>query len=400
MQPPSTTRARSVTRFHYGPPVILHGRGATSELGPEFAEHGIDSVLVVCNRSIGETAEVLEPVIDGLEGRCAGVFDTVTGQKRLETAWSAAAHARALTADGILGLGAGSALDVATVASALVDCPGSLAEVRDAFLETRRIPLETQPVPLVTVPTTLAGAELSQGAGIRAYPPGTDDRPVSGGISDPKLCPRVTVYDADLVVQTPEQILRNSAMNGFNKGVEALYSPAATPVTDATASRGIGLLRQWLPTLADEPATPAALDAILEGMVLVQYGLSRPSETGLSVIHAFGHGITANLDVQQGVAHAIITPHVLQAVFERGECRWQLIGDALGTNSRSDIIESITELRDHLGLPATLGSIGPITSEVLVDIATDTAADGLMDNLPDGVTLSVDEIHQILEAAR
>jgi alcohol dehydrogenase class IV len=46
--------------------------------------------------------------------------------------------------------------------------------------------------------------------------------------------------------------------------------------------------------------------------MLVQYGVLRPGGTTLSIIHAFGHWLTRSYDVQQGAAHAIVAPQVLE----------------------------------------------------------------------------------------
>ncbi len=393
---PSADRARLVSRFAYEPPTLLMGAGATEELGAELIESGIDSVLVVCNRSIGELDPVIDPVCAGLGERCAGVFSEVTGDKRLTTAWAAAQTADKLGAEGILGLGAGSALDVATVTAALVDHDCSFESVHETLLATGRVPFKRPPRPLVTIPTTLAGAELSQGAGINAKR--TEDSFFPGGISDPSLCPVITVYDAELVAHTPTQILRGSTMNGFNKGIEALYSPSATPVTDATAMRGLSILMTWLPTLTKTEPSIAELDAILEGNMLVQFGGSRPGTTSLSVIHAFGHGLRDNAGVQQGIAHAIITPHVLRSLFEQAPCRRATIAKALGVTEDS-VVDAVKTLRDELGLPTRLRSIEGLEQHMLLDIAEDTLADGLMANCPVGVDLELDDMLEILERA-
>ena len=46
-------------------------------------------------------------------------------------------------------------------------------------------------------------------------------------------------------------MLAGSAMNGFDKGLETLYATNATPVTDATATRGVGLLAGGLRDLGE-----------------------------------------------------------------------------------------------------------------------------------------------------
>lgn len=397
MESPSQERPRRVTRFAYDPPVLLTGPEAVATLGTELEDAGLDRALVVCNRSVG--AAVRDPLMAALEGRLVGVFDEASGQKRLQTAWQAAREAEAAEADTIVGLGAGSALDIATVAGALYGTDRAYDEVLATFAETGTVPVASDPPALVTVPTTLAGAELSHGAGITAMSPTDTETTISGGVRDIRLQPTVTVHDATLVSQTPVGVLRGSAMNGFDKGIEAVYSPAATPVTDATATTGIARLYEWLPRLGSDAPTVGALEAILEGMLLVQYGTSRPDATTLSIIHAFGHGVTAVADVQQGVAHGVCAPHVLSALFDRADCRRSVLADALGVETADEVVAAVVTLRDALDLPNRLGDLDAIDASMLERIAAVTAADRLMANQPPGVTFDRADIDAVLEAA-
>lgn len=397
MESPSQERPRQVTRFAYDPPVLLTGPEAVATLGTELEDAGLDRALVVCNRSVG--AAVRDPLMAALEGRLVGVFDEASGQKRLQTAWQAAREAEAAEADTIVGLGAGSALDIATVAGALYGTDRAYDEVLATFAETGTVPVASDPPALVTVPTTLAGAELSHGAGITAMSPTDTETTISGGVRDIRLQPTVTVHDATLVSQTPVGVLRGSAMNGFDKGIEAVYSPAATPVTDATATTGIARLYEWLPRLGSNAPTVGALEAILEGMLLVQYGTSRPDATTLSIIHAFGHGVTAVADVQQGVAHGVCAPHVLSALFDRADCRRSVLADALGVETADEVVAAVVTLRDALDLPNRLGDLDAIDASMLERIAAVTAADRLMANQPPGVTFDRADIDAVLEAA-
>ncbi|MFL9708858.1 hypothetical protein, partial [Aeromonas veronii] len=72
-------------------------------------------------------------------------------------------------------------------------------------------------------------------------------------------------------------------MNGFNKGLERIYSNRSTPITDATAIRGLQMLQAGLPNL---PGDTVAMERAVVGIILVQFARR------LSIIHAFAHGYT------------------------------------------------------------------------------------------------------------
>lgn len=392
-------------RFAYTPPVVRFGRGAIADLPAELDELRRDRALVVCGRSVGSNAGTIDPVSDALGDRLVGIVDETTPDKRLAAAFRVLDRARHRDVDVLIGLGGGSSLDVARVASALSTTDRSEDEVYEHFVDHGTVPLGPEPaLPVAVIPTTLAGAGLSHGAGISVHPD-TDPVPEgrNGGVRDVRLMPAVAIYDPSLVGTAPGGALRGSAMNGFDKGLETLYAPNAGPITDATASRGLRLLSTWLPRLGE----PTALGRVLEGIVSVQYGTSRADGTSLSLIHAFGHGLTATIEVQQGVAHAILAPATLRYLFEHGQARRRLIADALGVSTpdadgdelAAAVIGAVERLRDDLHLPDRLRSIEGLSRDDLPAVAEFTSADPLAGNVPPGVDTTREALLDVLEGA-
>ncbi len=127
-------------------------------------------------------------------------------------------------------------------------------------------------------------------------------------------------------------------MNGFDKGLETLYAANRTPITDATARHGLEKFADGLRAFGDGTRDLETVETLLEGSLLVQYGISRPGGTTLSIIHAFGHALTRTDDVQQGEAHAIVAPHVLEYLFEQDgvDARAGLLANALGVDNAAD----------------------------------------------------------------
>jgi alcohol dehydrogenase len=335
---PDGTPGNRAFRFDYRPPTVRFGRGSVDDLASELAELAADRALVVTGQTVGTTPAVMDPIRAGLGDRLAGVFAETTPEKRLATALAARDRLRETDADALVAVGGGSSLDVATVAALLAGDDRDAEAVGAEFAErgTLAVPDADLP-PVVAVPTTLAGAELSQVAGITADPAeGVVDSATGGGVSDPRLMPAATVYDPELVATTPAGVLAASAMNGFDKGVETCYARNRTPVTDATASHGVGVLAPALREMGAGPADPETLTSVLEGIVLVQYGVSRPEGVTLSLIHAFGHALTRTYPVQQGAAHGVIAPHALRYLFAQCDGRRDLLAAAFGVADAED----------------------------------------------------------------
>jgi alcohol dehydrogenase class IV len=410
--PAGLDRASEPFRLAYDPPAIRYGRGSVASLSEELGTHGFTRGLVVTGQTVGSTPAVIDPVRDGLGGRLAGVFAETTPGKRLSTAGDGLAVLREQHADVIVALGGGSSLDVAKQISTLaararggVDAEAAVAEASRELQDHGSVTVPDEGlVPIVAVPTTLAGADVSQVGGLAATPDsGFVSEAVTGGISHPELMPVAVVYDPTLVATTPERVLAASAMNGFDKGIETLYASTATPITDATAMRGLSVFREGLLAFGEGVREDWVFDALVRGVLLVQYGISRPEDGTLSLIHAFGHGLTSGYSVQQGVAHAVAAPHVLEYIFERTDGRRNLLAEALDTEHAADpaeaVVAAVTEVRDTLGLPTRLRDVDGPDPDAFTEVARYISDDPLAANLPPDLDPTVEEIEDVLEAA-
>jgi alcohol dehydrogenase len=392
-------------RFEYAPGVIRYGTGCVAELSDELARQGYERALVLTGTSVGDNDDVMGPIKEGLGDRLAGVFSETTPAKQLSTAAEALEVARQQDVDVLVAVGGGSSLDVAKGTSVLSSRSGSFDEAGTELKTTGTVSMGSgEPLPIVAVPTTLAGAELSIVAGISAAASeGLVSEDAGGGLSHPELMPTAIFEDPALFATTPKKILAGSAMNGFNKGLETLYSKNATPVTDATGARGLKLMSRGLVQLGDSEPTEDVLAPIVEGLILVQFGIGRPGVTTLSLIHAFGHTLRDGFEIQQGTAHAVITPEALRYLFEHVDGRRDLLADALGVgdaaNQSDAVVEAVAEVRDSLDLPSRLRDLPNADRSKLRAIAQATIQDGFMSNVPEGLDATADDIEEMLESA-
>ncbi|WP_302081933.1 iron-containing alcohol dehydrogenase family protein [Salinibaculum rarum] len=407
------SRVSDPFRFEYDAPTLRCGRDSARQLGDELAANGFERALVVCGQTVGATPAVIDPVREGLGDRLAGVFAETTPEKRLATAADAVDRLRDVDADCIVALGGGSSLDVAKQASVLAarvtadgETPAdTYAAAGTEFAETGTLSVPDEGlVPIVAVPTTLAGADVSQVAGLTATPAGgLVSAPVSGGISVAGLMPAAVVADPALVATTPDDVLAASAMNGFDKGIETLYASTATPVTDATAVRGLSLFQDGLLAFGDDSREEWVYDALVRGCLLVQYGISRPGVGTLSLIHALGHGLTRTYPVQQGAAHAVVAPHALAYLFEQVDGRRDLLADAFDVADADEtagaIVDAVSDVRDALGLPARLRDVDGPGPDEFPSVAKAVLADSFMANAPAGLDATESDIEGVLEDA-
>jgi alcohol dehydrogenase len=357
----------------------------------------------------------MDPIRAGLGERHAGTFAETTPDKRLATAVEGADRVRAVDADVLVAVGGGSSIDVAKAIATVVRRDDDPEALGAEFEATGTLDVPDDALPIVSVPTTLAGADFTQGAGLSAVPPGgLVEDVIGGGLSDPAIAPVEAVYDPAIVATTPRSILAGSAMNGFDKALESLYSRHASAITDATATRGLRRCREGLLAFGDDGDRDPVGDrrpgdyrdgipAAVEGLLLAQYGITRADCGTMSVIHAAGQVVSSAGDVQQGVAHAICAPHVLAALLADADVRTGLLADALGVADAADpasaAVEAVTEVRDALGVTTRLRAVDGLDRTALPDVAATVADHRFLANGPAGYEPSIASLEAVLEAA-
>lgn len=377
---------------------VLIGRGAVRSLAEELDRSGCRRALVITGPHVGANTDVMDPICDALGERLAGTFRETSTRKSAASVFAAIDAMRETEADVLIGVGGGSSLDTARQASVFAQDGRSLEDYADLARagELRGIPTAEGRTPVVVVPTTLAGADLQSGGAVEfldaAHSPTGMPYRVGG-----RLAPLSAIYDPDIISRTPIGALFGSAMNGYNKGLETLYGAETSTVSDATAVRGLQLLRRGLLELAE--GDPAAMDAVVDGILLVQVDLQT------SIIHAYGHGFSRQFPVQQGHIHAIIGPHVLRSVADRLQAsRLALMAEAVDLPSpdqatTEQVVERVIALRDALDLPSRLSDL---LEEGQLDIEATAAfirSDPTIDKVHASLMPSVDEIAEVLRQA-
>lgn len=388
----------SFTFDYYGRDIV-YGRGCLDRLEPYLEERGLDSALVVCGSNVGANAELMEPLKAGLGDRLGGVFDRTTPDKRIETVYDGIDAMEATGADVLIGVGGGSSLDIARQCSVFEADGRSLETFREMAREGRFEPPEPDGplTPLVVVPTTFAGADISSWSVVEVL--SADESPTGQTVTGGGAIESIGMfYDPNAFETTPMGALAGSAMNGFNKGLERIYSDQSTPITDGTAIRGVRMMQTGFPSLSDGPK---AMERSVIGIVLVQF------VRRLSVIHAFAHGYTRRYPVQQGEIHGILAPHVLRYIFDRVEGRRSVVAESLGIDPEplSDeeiseaIIEEVEAVRDSLDLPTRLRELDPLPDDDFRPTAEYIMDDAPLAQGPEDLEPTVDEIESVLRDA-
>jgi 4-hydroxybutyrate dehydrogenase len=328
---------------------VQFARGALACLAEELALAGIARPLLVTDKGV-IAAGLLDRLRAALPGGMAvAVFDAVPPNPTEAAVLAAVRAYRDHGADGVLGLGGGSPLDLAKAVALLATHDGPLAQY--AVIEGGLARITAKAAPVVAVPTTSGtGSEVSRGALIVLG----DGRKLS--IGSPHLIPRAAICDPDLTMGLPPMLTAGTGMDALAHCVETLCSPRQNPIADAIARDG--LARAWvaLPRAVADGSDAAAREAMM--LASIQGALA--FQKGLGAVHALSHPLGGlSVPLHHGTLNAVLLPHVLRFNAPAIEAILPVLAAAMDEPADAALLaDAITELSRSIGLPTTLGAMG------------------------------------------
>ena len=202
------------------------------------------------------------------------------------------------------------------------------------------------------------------------------------------MLPRTVVYDPELTVSLPPLATAASGMNALAHCVEAMWTAAANPVTDAVAAEGIALLAAGLRGSVRAPRDLDARGTALRGAWL---GGTALAVGGTGLHHKICHVLGGSFDLPHAEVHAIVLPWVVDQYREAAPRALARIARALDAG---DAVEGLRELAADLGLGAGLADLGLRPADI--EFAAEQAA-AVAPEVP--APVSREEIAAILERA-
>jgi maleylacetate reductase len=300
------------------PARVVFGAGSLARLGEEVERLPAVRALVLCTPGQGELGETVQR---RLGGRACGLLAAAQMHVPIANARAAREAARACDADALVAVGGGSTIGLAKAVAL------------------------TMGLPIVALPTTYSGSEMTPIYGLTDRDGKTTGR-------DPKVLPRVVIYDPHLTLGLPVPVSMASGFNAIAHAVEGLYARDGNPVTALVAEEGIRALAGALPRLAREPRDEAARSDALYGAWLCGMVLG---SVGMALHHKLCHVLGGAWDLPHAKTHAVMLPHVVAFNAAAAPDAVARAGRALGAASTA---RALFDLRAALDLPVSLAALG------------------------------------------
>jgi alcohol dehydrogenase class IV len=366
------------------------GAGIMSDCANDCAEAHASNVLVVTSAPIARLADGLTQEL-GTNGVTSHVWKGADGEPTRADLSEALRVAEDVSADFIIGLGGGSAMDVAKLVAALHGTPQEFDEVVGIGK------LAGRDTPLACIPTTAGtGSEVTPIAILE-----DEDAQLKKGVVSPHLVPDYAYLDASLTVSMPAKVTAATGLDALTHCIEAYANKSAHPVVDAWALEGIRLIAANLERAVERPDDLEAREAMLLASHLGGMCLG-PVNT--AAVHALAYPLGGEFHVAHGVANSLLLPHVLRFNAEYEPRYYADVARAMGLpaigshgSEAEACIAEIERLSAAVGIDRRLSDVGISSNAIPKMAAAAMTVQRLLKNNPRVVT-EADAI-QIYEAA-
>jgi len=332
------------------PARIVFGNGCAPQCADFLAQRGVKRVLLVSSSpvlpTLGEVQAALEK--NGVKIIHAPPVDSEPTQALFENILN---FARAENIDGVLGIGGGSAIDVAKLVAALARGKQTAPEVFGINL------LHGRELPLVCLPTTAGtGAEVSPNAILLDEA----DELKKGAVS-PHLVPDAAFVDPLLTISVPAAVTAATGLDALTHCIEAYANKFAHPIVDTYALQGIRLISQNLVRAVRNGTDVQARAALALGSL---YGGLCLGPVNTAAVHALAYPLGGRFHIAHGVSNALLLPHVLRFNFSAAPERYAEIAAALGVVRNGSMlttaehgVEFLSQLSRDCGVPQKLSEL-------------------------------------------
>ncbi len=330
------------------PQEVIFASGALTRVGEAVGRFGWKRLTLCTNRSMKELGHVAA-LQAALGERLVVLFDCVKPHVQDVQVEEVLALAIEHDADAVIGLGGGSPIGMA---KATAYGAGATFPARPSLA-------------MIAIPTTYAGSEMTAVYGVthtRETPP----RKIT--VSDPKIAPRLVIYDPELTLDLPPEMTASTGINALAHCIEALYSTTRNPLSTAAAISAVRHINNALFRCYQNGSDLDARTEMLTGAHLA--GLSLAS-VKMGLHHGLCHVLGGTAHIPHGVANSIILPHAVR--FNADATAPQLLPAAEAMGLAVDRIDPVTavealaqkilELVGKMHLPQRLREAGVALQE-------------------------------------
>ena len=344
-----TSQSFTVTQ----PTRICFGENSINDLPALVQDLGGSKVFIVVDPGV-KSAGLLDKITDPLKKNKIPfeVYDKVDPEPGLKLADNGAKLAKKAKCDCVVGVGGGSAMDVAKAISILLTNGGKAVDYIGLGM------IKKPGVPKIMVPTTAGtGAEVTFTAVFI-----NEKTKSKAGMNGDHLYPEAAVLDPALTVSMPPHITATTGIDALTHALESYVSTQAHTISEMYALEAIELISNNLGEAYANGDNINARSNMLMGSLLAGKALAT---AGVGLVHAMAYPLGGMFGIPHGLANAVLLPYVMAYNIIGNPAKFAVLAEIMGQetgemslrDAADSSVEAVYRLNQDVGIPASLAEL-------------------------------------------
>ncbi|MDN3362966.1 iron-containing alcohol dehydrogenase [Priestia megaterium] len=332
-------------------PLSYTGWGSLQQLLPEVKKYDPAHILIVTDpvlKDIGLVDKVSAPLIQN--GYEVDVYADTAPEPPLALGEKLVSYAKSRKYDLVIGVGGGSALDLAKLTAVLAVHDGAVEEYLN-LTGTKQI--TEKGLPKILIPTTSGTGSEVTNISVLSLESSKDV------VTHDHLLADAAIVDPELTLSVPSKVTAATGIDALIHAVEAYVSVNANPVTDALALKAIRMISSSLRTAVENGEDKEARTQMSYGSYLAGLAFFN---AGVAGVHALAYPLGGQFHISHGESNAVLLPYVMGYIRSSCVTKMRDIFEALGGNATSlseekasyQCVKQLQSLVKDVGIPQTL----------------------------------------------
>lgn len=338
--------------YFKSPNAFVIANGESLNLATHLKKLGTKKALMISDPTVTGLG-IVDKVIEAAEkeGVSFARFCDCLPEPPVANTNDAYAIYKAEDCDGVVGLGGGSAMDVAKAVAMLATNEGCYQD----FVGVNQVPKRC--APLVLIPTTSGtGSEASMFSIMMVDG-------VKAGVCDQNICAHIALVDPELTLTVPRSVTAATGLDAFCHLLEVYLSKLTNTMAEMIALEGLHYINKYLRKAVYDGSDIEARYWMSYAAALGGFG---PNLTdGCAANHGFAFALGAVYHLSHGVANSVVLPYVFPVIGKAELDKMHRLGAALGLNtahlteeeSLHAITTAITQLVADVGMLIPLSEL-------------------------------------------
>jgi len=348
-------------------PLSYTGWGSLEQLLPEVEKHSPKRILVVTDPVLNDIG-IVDRIRIPLEetGYTVDIYTDIVPEPPLAIGEKLVSYTKENEYDLVIGLGGGSALDLAKLTAVLSAHEGSAADYLN-LSGSREI--TKKGLPKILIPTTAGtGSEVTNIAVLSLE----SSKDV---VTHDYLLADAAIVDPELTISVPAKVTAATGVDALTHAIEAYVSVNASPTTDGLALQAIRLISRSIRHAVSNGEDREARIDMSNGSYMAGLAFFN---AGVAGVHALAYPLGGQFHIAHGDSNAVLLPYVMGYIRKSCTKRMGDILNALGGNSQFlseeeasyECVRQLERLVQDVGIPSKLSGFD-IPSSALESLTED-----------------------------